>query len=171
MANLPQHFQAYASQLTNEGQKTEFDFCDDLTDLFYVYYFGRIETIDEQKYILDADVPIRFVIQPIYTQKSILLFDQSIHGYNGLMLHQNTNEESYPELIKLSAEPFHIHIQLRYKTAFEKQKHHFPIQQHQITLINGDKMDWDEFKMNAFDAIHIEFYNEHGTYLFQDPMH
>lgn len=170
MPSLPDHFQTYASQPRSEGQMIEFDFSDDLTDLFYVYYFGQLEEIEQQNFILDAGFPIHFYVQPIHTQQQIVLFDETQHGYNGLMLNMHQPDPSYPTLQLLSQTPLKIHIQLRYKTPFEKQKQYFDLHQHQITLINGDRMDWDEFKINAFDAIRIEFYNENEAYIFQNPI-
>lgn len=130
-------------------------------ELYEIYFYGSLfeehmicGVYDEENGINN---PCLIVARCIYTGKEILLYDEAKYGYNPIFCDEiNLEDVKNRSLSKLEIPNSKIEIDFAYNIDFDEEKEDFEFDEENFTeTINGEKISFEEVKMNCFDYIKI----------------
>lgn len=125
---------------------------------YEIYYYGDLLEINGEKYIVNTDIaPVKVVgINPQNNQE-IVLFDGAYQGYDNLFCENfDKNEIASRTLLKLDIPLVKVHVERNDGIDYEDEKDQYDIDDNDfVKLYNGDKMLWEDLKVNGFDFISI----------------
>ncbi len=152
MHNNSREEQLYHSELNNN-------------EFYEVYYYGEIEKINGENYILNTDdAPVKIIVVNTQIKEEFVIFDGAYQGYNNMFCDQFEQVEvTNRKLSKLAIPPVKIQIEKQFGIDYEEEREDYDIDEMGfVTLINGQKMTWEDVKKNGFDWIEIIGITEDG---------
>lgn len=156
--NLPGFkYQNWFSNLSWKGQLS-IDDC----SLFSVYFEG---VLCEDGSIASTDKsPLRVYAKRQGYNEKIVLFDEELYGYTPLLIEKvEYFQKSKIKKYKREGHLFEVFIWANSSIDFEDE-FHFD-ENNKITLLNGNSVDIQFLKSNAFDAFGIILRNEEKRYI------
>jgi hypothetical protein len=132
-------------------------------ELFRIIYCG--EKCEDGFLKNKEDYPLVVFAENIKTAEKILLFDERIHGYEALLIEEKDFQEHYFEQRYSygSEEVFEVFIWANTSVDFEDE---FGLDEFgEIELLNGEKVDIEYLRRNAFDAFGIIIRNKDREYI------
>mgnify|MGYP001025951437 CR=1 FL=1 len=122
---------------------------------------------DDGSIIGKDDCPLKIFAQDISDKKLVNLFDEEIHGYTPLLIERkeynyiDDNEFVYTD--DAGNDSFEVYIWANSSVDFEDE---FQFDKDNKTeLLNGESVDIDFLKRNAFDAFGIILKNQNNEYI------
>lgn len=131
------------------------------SNLFEIYYYGNI--VDG--YICSTEEKFeKIVAKSIDTGEEILIFDGAVHGYDNMFCVKHTPEELEDrELIKLDFGLAKVEVSLEYSIDYESEIDNYDFDdENNVILVNGEKMSWDDVKLNGITWISINLIDDKG---------
>jgi len=135
---------------------------------FRIKYFGELHP-DYGNLIIDKnELPIMVYAECVNSNETILLFDGCKHGYNALLVFENSEEECInrpaKELIKENDgnEIFEIEISTYNGCNFAEEFRDEVNEKGLVELIDGSEADFETLQRNGFDTIQIVAINGSG---------
>lgn len=131
-----------------------------MEEIYYeIYYYGEIfEDSNGQRLITSAlEAPAKVVgINPL-TKEETIFYDGAYEGYNNLFCDEFDKDIVLKRtLTKLDIPLVKVVIEKGEGIDYEEEKEDFDVDDEDfVTLINGEKMHWDDVKKNGFDYITI----------------
>lgn len=128
-------------------------------ELLKIKYYGSIEKIRRNYYIMDGKLPCMIVAFDPITNENILLYDGYLHGYDNLFC----NEYDKSKMNDRTLETFNhsegkIEITLGYSIDYEDEKDGFEYNEKgEVILIDGSSITFDMLKQIGYDWINIRF--------------
>lgn len=110
------------------------------------------------------DGKLKFVAKSVTTGEEILVFDQTIHGYDAMFCLEYNDPGERP-LIKLDIPPSEICVYFSYYIDYDSEKDTFDFDDDDKCILNnGDAIPWEQVKTDGIDWITIGYNDENGSY-------
>ncbi len=125
---------------------------------YEIYYYGNILEISGEKYIVNTSTaPAKVIGVNPKNKEEVVLFDGAYQGYDNMFCEEfNKNEVANRTLLRLDIPLVKVHIIKNDGIDYEDEKEDYNIDDNGfVTLINGEKMLWEDVKKNGFDFITI----------------
>lgn len=125
---------------------------------YKIYYYGKLLEIDGEKYIVNTDTaPVKVVGLNPLNNEEIVFFDGAYQGYDNLFCENYDKDEiANRTLVRYDIPLVKVHIYKNDGIDYEDEKEQYNIDDKDfVSLYNGDKMLWEDLKVNGFDFISI----------------
>lgn len=127
---------------------------------------------DDGFIISPDESPLKISAQCLQNKEQIILFDEAVHGYTHLLIEENiyssANAEEYVYTDKSGDDLFEVYIWANSSVDFEDE---FSFDnENKVKLLNGQSVDIDYLKRNAFDAFGIILRNQNQEYIILTEM-
>lgn len=132
-----------------------------------VWYYGDLLTINEepQLYIVPSYFAPELVIaRDPENGEEFVIFDGGRHGYDNMFCDEHDPDELERRTLKRYEIPASkLVLELGYSIDYEDEKEEFEVDEDgMVTLINGERMPWEQVKRDGIDYIALYYVNEKG---------
>lgn len=136
-------------------------------ELLEIWYYGDLLTINKepQLYI----VPSYFAPELVMARDpgsgdEFVVFDGGRHGYDNMFCYERDSDALEKRSLKRYEIPASkLLLELGYSINYEDEKEDFEVDESDtVTLINGERMPWEQVKRDGIDYIALFYVNEKG---------
>lgn len=136
-------------------------------DLLEIWFYGDLFTVkgEPQPYIVDSEeAPALVIARDPVSGEEFVIFDSGRHGYDNMFCDTNTPEKlNQRPLKKYEIPASKLVLELGYSIDYEDEKEEFDVDDSgTVQLINGERMPWEQVKLDGIDYIAIHYVDAQG---------
>ena len=101
----------------------------------------------------------------VNSKEEILLFDETVHGYNAMFCDSHSNEEkNNRSLEKLNVPASKIKLIFGYSIDYDSEKELYDLDENgHVNLVDKRKITWQQLLSDGFDWLSISLIDQHGN--------
>lgn len=136
-------------------------------ELLEIWYYGDLLTINKepQLYIVPSYfAPELVMARDPESGEEFVVFDGGRHGYDNMFCYERDSDALEKRSLKRYEIPASkLLLELGYSINYEDEKEDFEVDESDtVTLINGERMPWEQVKRDGIDYIALFYVNEKG---------
>ena len=164
---IPSHLTQYAINIIEDefdGETSFFIQSSNKEQWFEIYYYGELEN----GYITGLEPTfsnIKIVAKSVNSKEEILLFDETVHGYNAMFCDSHSNEEKNNRTLeKLNVPASKIKLTFGYSIDYDSEKELYDFDENgNVNLIDERKITWQQLLCDGVDWVSIFLIDEYGN--------